>query len=107
MLDLKTWLNGQGLSVRELAGILEIPLTTVEDWVYRGAQPQPESLDTQNKFNAAVCSHHWVIESSNGPLSEGVCQQCGERREFSNSVDTPPWPISHRNTAQKWPKVSI
>ena len=88
MLNLKTWLREQELSVRELAGLLELPPTTVEDWVYRGAVPKAQNLDTLNNFIAAVCSHHWVIEPSNGPESEGECLRCGERRDFSNSPES-------------------
>ena len=92
MLDLKIWLREQGLSAKELAGYLEVPLGTVEDWVYEGAVPKTQNLDTLNNFIAAFCAHHWIIESSNGPMSEGVCQRCGEKREFSNSIDIVPWP---------------
>ncbi len=100
MFDLKTWMKEQGLSARELARMLEIPATTVEDWVYEGAVPKGQNLDTLNNFIAAACSHHWVIESSNGPLSNGECQRCGENRDFSNSVDTPPWLISQRSRSE-------
>ena len=99
MFELKTWLSDQGLTVTELARLIGTPRTTVEDWVYKGAVPKAENLDTLNNFIAAVCPHHWVIERSNGPESEGVCQRCWERRDFSNSVDTPSWPINQRNGA--------
>ena len=33
-----------------------------------------------------TCRHHWIIQSATGPVSEGVCQVCGEVREFSNHV---------------------
>ena len=39
----------------------------------------------------ARCPHHWVIETANGPSSKGVCQICGEDREFQNSIETEPW----------------
>ena len=29
--------------------------------------------------------HHWVIETANGPVSNGTCA-CGEDREFQNSI---------------------
>lgn len=86
MLDLKLWLREQGLSVRELAAHLEAPRKTVEDWVYRGVVPSPANLARLNDF--VNCSHHWVIESANGPLSEGTCQRCGEKREFKNSSES-------------------
>ena len=100
MVDLKTWLREQGLSARELARILEVPPKTVEDWVYEGAVPKAQNLDTLNNFIAAACAHHWVIEPSNGPLSDGVCQRCGESRDFSNSLDSPTWPRSQRSKEQ-------
>lgn len=100
MLDLKTWLKEEGLTARELAELLEIALPTVEGWVYKGAQPKPENLDALINFVAAACAHHWVIETSNGPMSDGVCQRCGGTREFSNSNDSPLWPISQRKMAK-------
>ena len=44
------------------------------------------------------CSHHWIIEASNGPTSMGICKLCGAERKFFNSFsalaavsqDTPP-----------------
>jgi hypothetical protein len=47
-----------------------------------------------------TCSHHWVIESAAGPVSPGVCQTCGEVREFENYVAGRPWDdfnLSSRN----------
>jgi len=32
------------------------------------------------------CTHHWIIETAEGPLSKGVCQNCNNKREFSNSI---------------------
>ena len=32
----------------------------------------------------AECSHHWVIESPNGPTSRGICKYCGAERDFWN-----------------------
>ena len=91
MVDLKSWLRAQDVSVRELAAQLDLPRKTVEDWVYRGALPSPYNNNRLIEFIGAECTHHWVIESANGPLSEGVCRRCGERREFTNSIDSPPW----------------
>lgn len=30
------------------------------------------------------CVHHWVIETPQGPTSQGVCKKCGLVREFCN-----------------------
>jgi len=89
MLNLKFWLHEQGLGVRGLASQLHVPRKTVEDWVYRGAVPSPVNMV---RLNNIMCTHHWVIEAAHGPLSEGVCQHCGGKREFKNSGDvTRPW----------------
>jgi len=32
----------------------------------------------------AQCSHYWIVEMANGPKSRGVCQYCGEGRDFLN-----------------------
>lgn len=31
---------------------------------------------------AAPCVHRWRIDEPNGPLAQGICSQCGARREF-------------------------
>ncbi len=33
------------------------------------------------------CAHHWMIETSYGPTSIGVCRLCREEREFDNSPE--------------------
>ena len=37
------------------------------------------------------CKHHWIIDSPNGPISEGVCELCGVRQEFKNSIPISGW----------------
>lgn len=39
----------------------------------------------------AICAHYWLIESPNGPTSQGTCIHCGEEREFRNSVQISSW----------------
>ncbi len=31
-----------------------------------------------------ACRHHWVIDTPDGPTSEGRCKNCGLRRSFLN-----------------------
>lgn len=31
------------------------------------------------------CTHHFLIESPNGPMAHGRCKLCGEERDFDNS----------------------
>ncbi len=84
-MNVKSLLQEQGLSVRQLAAELEVPLKTVQDWLYRGVVPSPAN---QAKLDeVVVCTHHWIIEAANGPVSNGKCRLCGEVKEFSNSTE--------------------
>ncbi len=83
-MNLRLLLQQQGLSVRQLAFELEVPLKTVQDWVYRGVVPSPAN---QAKLDEVVaCKHHWIIETAAGPVSIGRCRLCAEEREFNNSL---------------------
>ena len=31
-----------------------------------------------------ACQHWWLLAPAAGPTSKGVCQRCGETREFQN-----------------------
>ncbi len=84
-MNLRLLLQQQGLSVRQLALELELPLKTVQDWVYRGVVPSPANQEKLNEVLA--CAHHWIIATSEGPVSKGRCRLCGEEREFSNSIE--------------------
>ena len=87
MMDLKSWLRDHGLTVRELALELEVPHKTAQDWVYRGVAPSAVNRDRLTDYIFSHCAHHWVIAAPDGPTSEGVCQRCGEKREFANSAE--------------------
>jgi hypothetical protein len=39
----------------------------------------------------AACKHYWVIQAATGPVSPGVCQSCGETRDFKNYVEASTW----------------
>ncbi len=39
----------------------------------------------------STCRHHWLIQPAAGPISLGVCQMCGETREFKNYVESGFW----------------
>ncbi len=34
-----------------------------------------------------TCTHHWIIEMPDGPVSAGTCKLCGETREFRNTFN--------------------
>ncbi len=87
MLELKPWLSVQGLTVRDFALGLDVPLKTAQDWVYRGVVPSTENQDKLTEYVHAHCAHHWVIAVPDGPISEGVCQRCGHVRGFNNSAE--------------------
>ena len=38
-----------------------------------------------------TCAHHWVIQPAMGPSSQGVCQICGESKDFQNYVEAASW----------------
>ena len=40
-----------------------------------------------------TCCHHRVIQTSEGPVSLGVCKRCFETREFKNSIED--WSYDH------------
>ena len=35
---------------------------------------------------ALTCRHYWIIEAAEGPVSQGVCQNCQDIKEFQNSI---------------------
>lgn len=37
------------------------------------------------------CVHFWVIETPNGPTSEGLCKLCGKAQQFRNSISGSMW----------------
>ena len=50
-------------------------------------------MDTQSvvSVNLERCTHHWIIESPRGALSDGCCKFCGEERQFRNSANDYIW----------------
>ena len=93
---LKTWLEEQGLTVREFAEEFEVPLKTAQDWAYRAVSPSAENRDRLTNFIISRCAHHWVIAVPNGPISDGVCQRCGHQKQFQNSLPDKPWAVSKK-----------
>lgn len=51
-----------------------------------------ESTAATAPETTSECTHTWVIDPPNGPVSEGHCRDCGEHKEFRNSYEyTPSW----------------
>ena len=55
------------------------------------ADPIPEIDEKIEEKVEITCQHHWVIQPATGPISPGVCQNCGETREFKNYVEASTW----------------
>lgn len=36
---------------------------------------------------ATICQHYWDIETPGGETAEGVCRNCGEKKDFDTAVD--------------------
>ncbi len=73
MLDLKCWLQDQGLTVRELAVELEVPLKTARDWAYRGVAP--------SAVNQASLTGYIMLHCA--PLVDSGALWSHERRRLS------------------------
>ena len=52
---------------------------------------EPPATETVEEQAGPQCCHHWVIQPATGPVSSGVCQVCGEVREFKNYVEASTW----------------
>ena len=54
---------------------------------YKSKERDLARHQTTKKHLLSICTHHWVIESANGPRSTGHCKLCGKSKDFSNSGD--------------------
>ena len=56
----------------------------------------------------AICPHHWVIDTPNGPTSTGTCKLCGAKQEFVNSLGSVGWEkvTSYGRTVNQTPAVA-
>ena len=50
---------------------------------------------------ASQCMHYWVIQPATGPVSTGICQTCGETRDFKNYVEGASWGDSRLSNRSK------
>ena len=56
--------------------------------VIERTQEVEERIKVVDAPKGIPCAHHWVIEPANGPVSQGVCQVCGEVRGFKNFIES-------------------
>ena len=64
---------------------------------------------TINVGDTPPCQHYWVIQPATGPVSQGVCQNCSEVREFKNYVEGAAWGdsrLSRRSNSEGSAEVS-
>lgn len=56
-----------------------------------------------------TCCHQWTIEPADGnPTSSGICQHCGEIREFKNSTpDTGSWFGAEKSDKEKREQTEV
>ena len=45
----------------------------------------------KSKMDKKDCTHHLLIDSPNGPQSQGSCKVCGAEREFMNYLESSAW----------------
>ncbi len=50
-----------------------------------------ENGEILEEIKASACLHHWIIESAEGPSSEGTCKNCGEIKIFKNFIEETTW----------------
>ena len=55
--------------------------------VIERTQEIDERAEVFDAPNVIPCAHYWVIETANGPVSQGTCQVCGEVRGFKNFIE--------------------
>ena len=51
----------------------------------QGPDVGPEALEVP------ACLHQWLVEAPAGRTSKGVCQRCGEERDFQNYIEGSSW----------------
>lgn len=55
-----------------------------QDSRYKHGYPGANTAAPARRNSASQCSHYWIIEAAVGPMSNGVCNMCGEERLFTN-----------------------
>lgn len=56
--------------------------------ITKNTTPRKRTKKIQEPEVDAACVHHWMIDPSYGPVSDGKCKKCGEDRRFYNSIQT-------------------
>ena len=52
---------------------------------------KPEEAEAETQQVKETCTHHWLIDPPDGPVSKGVCKKCGAEKDFKNYIFYSPW----------------
>lgn len=56
---------------------------------------KPVVMLTERADEAGICKHSWLIDTPDGPLSNGFCKKCGKVQDFPAAM--PEQTKSYRN----------
>ena len=65
--------------------VITFPKTKISVGTSYNAKGKRIEMTTQTR-NRQPCPHWWLLESPNGVTSRGRCKNCGEERDFVNSL---------------------
>ncbi len=54
-------------------------------------------MDTEAQVDE--CVHYWILSRPNGPISLGICKNCGAEYDFPNSESQDGWKKQANNKA--------
>ena len=82
---------------RTIAKKLGVKRSDAYDWLssffcsgYGNFRPDTE-MKTFDPIRANGCTHHWLLETQNGPFAVGVCSSCLGTKEFPNVIEARSW----------------
>lgn len=77
-------------------------LTQVHDSLENVIFSSPVGISQANLPPDEECVHFWLIETPNGPTSQGTCKQCGKIQLFRNSVASSTWNRGVARRENEW-----
>lgn len=77
-------------------------LTQFQDSLGNGILSQAMGLFQTNLSPIEECVHFWLIETPNGPTSQGTCKHCGKAQSFRNSVASSTWNRGIARRENEW-----
>ena len=63
---------------------------------------QTEVHSPEATQDESECEHNWLLAPPNGPVSKGVCRNCGGERDFPNHIEAE-WGKTGRQRASATP----